>query len=48
MQAPASPLKVCNENETKKKQRTRKNIINGRRTFIGQVWKTHAMNINEL
>ena len=37
--------KVCDENE---KQCMRKNIMDGRKAFKGQVWKTYAMDINEL
>ena len=43
--APASPQKVCGENETKKqrnkkKQCTCKNVIDGRKHFIGCSQKT--------
>ena len=44
--------KVCDENERnkqrKKKRRARKNIIDGRRAFIGYLRKTRAMDINQL
>ena len=43
--------KVCDENERnkeEKKRRARKNIIDGRRAFIGYLRKTRAMDINQL
>ena len=42
---------VCDENEKNKQRKKRwmhKNIIDGRRAFIGYVCKTHALNINGL
>ena len=40
------PTKVCNEiKQTKKKQHMH---IDGRRAFIESMWKTHAIDINEL
>ena len=50
-QAPASPRKKCamKMKETKKKKRcARKNIIDGRRAFIGYLRKTRTMDINQL
>ena len=35
-------------NKEEKKRRARKNIIDGRRAFIGYLWKTRAMDINQL
>ena len=49
-QAPASPQKVCDENEPKKqtkKQHTCKNVFGKRREIIGCMWKTHAMDFNK-
>ena len=43
--------KVCDENERNKEEKNDaryKNIIDGRRAFIGYLWKTHAMDINQL
>ena len=37
--------KVCNK---KNKKHMHKNIIVGGREFIGHIWKTHAMDNNEL
>ena len=42
--------KVCDENERNKEKKrcARKNIIDGRKAFIGYLGKTHAMDINQL
>ena len=37
-QAPASPQKVCDENERNK--HAHNNIIDGRKKLIGHVWET--------
>ena len=48
-QAPASPQKVCDENETKKKtMRMRKNVIDGRKHFIGCLRKTDENDLDKL
>ena len=49
MQAPASPQKVCDENErNKKKQCSHKNVIDGRKPFIRHTQRTEENNLNEL
>ena len=43
--------KVCDENETKKqrkKRRTRKNVIDGRKPFIRRIQRTGENNLNKL
>ena len=45
-QVPASPRKVCDENEIKKKQCVCKNVFGRRREIIGCVWETRAMDIS--
>ena len=50
-QAPASPRKVCDENESRirgKKRRARNNVIDGRGEFIRRLWNGYVMDINEL
>ena len=46
---PQAHEKVCDENETKKKKRrTHKNVIDGRKPFITPKQKTGANNLHEL
>ena len=46
-----NPMKKCAMKmkvlERKKKQRTRKNIIDGRRGFIGRLWKSSMIDCKE-
>ena len=49
-QAPASPRKVCDENESsriRKKRHACKNVFDGRGEFIRHLWKGHVMDINK-
>ena len=50
-QAPASPQKVCDDNE-RKKQRTKqhacKNVIDGKKLFIRRLRRTGENDLNEL
>ena len=41
-------MKMKETNKEEKKRRARKNIIDGRRAFIGYLRKTRAMDINQL
>ena len=47
-QAPASPRKVCDENERKKKRREPKIFFDGRKEFIRRVRKNRVMDIKRL
>ena len=49
-QAPTSPQKVCDENETKKQEKRQvpKIFFDGRKEFISHVWKTGVMDIKRL
>ena len=45
---PQTHEKVCDENETKKKGRARKNVIDGRKHFIGGLRKTDENDLDKL
>ena len=45
---PQAYKKVCDENETKKKRHARKNVIDGRKHFIGHLRKTDENNLDKL
>ena len=50
---PQALEKVCDENESRriiiirKKRRARKNVFDGRREFIGRLWKSSMINRKE-
>ena len=45
---PQAHKKVCDENETNKKKRVRKNVIDGRKPFIGRIRKTGENDLDNL
>ena len=45
---PQAHEKVCDENETKKQNDTRKNVIDGRKHFIGRLRKTDENDLDKL
>ena len=44
---PQAHEKVCDENERKYVLQTKKNVIDGRREFIGRLWKSSIIDCKE-